>query len=89
LILCPLINSRTPKNKTQPDSDVEVQKSSDLSLQTRENDPSLPASARDPSLPESARDPSLQASGGVSGSVVLHNSQTHTPATRYPSVLTV
>jgi hypothetical protein len=59
------------------------------SLQTPENDPSLPASARDPSLPESARDPSLQASGGVSGSVVLRNSQTHTPATRYPSVLAV
>jgi hypothetical protein len=70
-------NSKTPKNQTQPDSDVEVEKSSDFDLQTTENDPSLPASARDPSL---------QASGGVTDRVVLHNSQTHKPATRLPSM---
>jgi hypothetical protein len=78
------INSRTPAKQTQPDSDVEVKKSSEYNSQTNENDPSLPASERDPTLP--ARDQTLAASGNVTGRVVLHNRQTYTPTARHQSL---
>jgi hypothetical protein len=78
------INNRTPAKQTQPDSDVEVKKSSEYNSQTNENDPSLPAREGDPTLP--ARNQTLPASGNVTGRVVLHNRQTYTPTARHRSL---